>query len=855
MNGPNGPWEAASPEVCGCCPPDLPEASIENPPGLPALAYRIGTHGDFLRRLIARLPKWTIPDGDHAQQRPLARLTTRATDDPAIALLDVWALVGDVVTFYQERISNEGFLRTAVERRSVLELARAIGYGLDPGLAASAWLAFTVDDGPQSPAPALIPAGTQIQSIPQRQDELPQTFETRDDFPARAEWNRLIPRRSRPLPIERGIQQLYLEGVTTNLSRGDAILLVGDERLRFPGSERWDVRVLTDVIPDPEHNVTRVAWTDRLGHEHPTVEPAAAPRVYAFRRRAALFGHNAPDYRAMPDSIKEEEDWQSDTGQWPNFSIQTASDFIIDLDTVYPAIIEGSWIFLSKSSYVELYLVTNATVDSRTDFTLTSKVTRLKLDSREHLTWFPLRETVVYAESEELDLAGRPIDDPVGGRTIEVEGRIEGLQPDHVLIISGVSVADTDVSQCEVAVIEAVAPDETFTEIRLQQELEFEYERSSVTIHANVVLATHGETVRREVLGSGDGTKAFQSFRLQKSPLTYVSSTDGSDSTLEVRVDGVQWQQRASLYGADATHRCYTVRIDDEARVRLVFGDGRSGARLPTGQENVVATYRNGIGRDGNVGAKSLMLLKTRPLGIRGVTNPAAAAGGEEPERLQDARRNAPVTVQTLDRVVSLHDYENYARAFPGISKARADSVWIGESNVVHVTVAAAGGDSVNSELLANLFAAIASRREPLQPVRLSSFMLLQFDMAARVLIDAAYEWGSVEAELRHELDETFSFHNRQFGQPVSAAEVLRVMHAVSGVVAVDLDVLQFSESSVASGASVDPGSPTDGDDGTPSFSNIVLQARSARLAGSDIQPAELLLIHTDGLQLREFTS
>ena len=72
-------------------------------------------------------------------------LTTRAPDDPAIALLDAWAVVGDVLSFYQERIANEGFLRTATERRSVLELARQIGYELNPGVAAATYLVWEVE--------------------------------------------------------------------------------------------------------------------------------------------------------------------------------------------------------------------------------------------------------------------------------------------------------------------------------------------------------------------------------------------------------------------------------------------------------------------------------------------------------------------------------------------------------------------------------------------------------------------------------------------------------------------------------------------------------------------------------------
>ena len=106
--------------------------TVDNAPGLAALAYRVGTHGTILRRMLAQLPLQTIDDASGGH-RPLARLTTRASGDPAIALLDAWATVGDVLTFYQERIANEGFLRTATERRSVLELARADRLRAEPG--------------------------------------------------------------------------------------------------------------------------------------------------------------------------------------------------------------------------------------------------------------------------------------------------------------------------------------------------------------------------------------------------------------------------------------------------------------------------------------------------------------------------------------------------------------------------------------------------------------------------------------------------------------------------------------------------------------------------------------------------
>jgi len=205
---------------CGCCAPGPSLNTLFNRPGLSALAYRIGSYGIFLQRLLDEIHSVTIPDGPNQGAKPLATLTTRALDDPSIALLDAWAVVADVLTFYQERIANEGFLRTATERRSVLELARAIGYELGPGVAAGAYLQFTVEEiiGAATPASSLpglrlptppgpgnsafnagivsIPQGTQIQSVP-APGQLPQTFETWADFEARVEWNNLTPRPSR----------------------------------------------------------------------------------------------------------------------------------------------------------------------------------------------------------------------------------------------------------------------------------------------------------------------------------------------------------------------------------------------------------------------------------------------------------------------------------------------------------------------------------------------------------------------------------------------------------------------------------------------------------------------------------
>jgi hypothetical protein len=96
--------------TCGCC-SGVSAATpvlLENRPGLSAIAYRVGRHGDFFDSMIAGLT-----DVDRPR---LAKLGTRDPDDFSIALLDAWAVTSDVLAFYNERLANESYLRTARSR-------------------------------------------------------------------------------------------------------------------------------------------------------------------------------------------------------------------------------------------------------------------------------------------------------------------------------------------------------------------------------------------------------------------------------------------------------------------------------------------------------------------------------------------------------------------------------------------------------------------------------------------------------------------------------------------------------------------------------------------------------------------
>jgi predicted phage baseplate assembly protein len=239
----------------------------------------------------------------------------------------------------------------------------------------------------------------------------------------------------------------------------------------------------------------------------------------------------------------------------------------------------------------------------------------------------------------------------------------------------------------------------------------------------------------------------------------------------------------------------YTTTLDDQHITTVIFGDGITGARLPTGQENIKAKYRKGIGLPGLVKADQLTQLMTKPLGVKGTTNPLAANGAADPEQLEEARRNAPLTVLTLGRIVSLQDYEDFARTFSGIDKALATWTWFGEKRGIFVTVAGSQGAEVSesSDLYQNLLKAMRSSGNPLVPLQVKSYKAGLFRLAAALKIDSTFLPDKVLGEAEEKLRRTFSFSARAFGQPVHLSEVVARLQDVPGVVAVNVTSLYRS--------------------------------------------------------------
>ncbi len=977
---------------CHCCEGQAEPGAIHNDPGLAALSWRVDTYPGFNQRMLSGLPLWRAPGTPATAPRPLAALLTRDPQDPAVALVDAAACVADVLSFYQERIANEGFLRTATERRSVLELARAVGYELRPGVAASVHLVFTVEDAPGAPGLCTLAAGSPVQSVP-LQGKLPQVFETSEEIVARAEWNALAPRQTRPADLAlievSGAQRLallypegsvaagtaglhpalasaglfrldpglavdttvdalevarvYFTDQVTGVQAGDLLLFVAKNSstlkhlvLRAVAVEEEPalrrVRVELEPLPDPvapaapprlhwqvpfmtlaysgfaqahiesvpftastlTNTVARQTWqenelqamisiqgwnaTQLVQAITASVQPSATPvapeaGAFSFGAKLAFFGNNAPKWASLPTSNTNatayplgwdrgdrsstatpsstlavpRSIWENSQGEDHMDSTQYPPCHAL-LERPVPKLAPGGWmVFDSPQVRATTYALFDARETARADYGLSGRAMALRLAGSDGQPLsstpsedFKFRDSTAHVASRRQPLAELPIEAPVaaGSTRVELSTMVLGLTAGQRLAFAGQLSDLPGVDAAEIAVLDDVLHIGGRSVLVLHDALAHSYLRDSLAIHANVVHATHGESVQ-EVLGNGDATQQHQQFVLRKPPTTYVSAAtaSGVQSTLELRVNGLLWNELPSLYGAAPGQHAYTTRIDDDAAMHLLFGDGRQGARLPSGTMNVAARYRSGIGPDGEVAAHTLTMLRAMPLGLRGVDNVLPASGAQGPERLEDARRNAPLTLLAFERVVSLSDYQDFARAFPGIGKARADLAWVDGASRVLLSVAGATGGAPGDEVLANLRKAITDLSDPSQPFVLQASELRYFRCVARVQVDPQYTAADVLAAASALLQTAFGFDARDLAQSVTAAELLALLHQVPGVVAVDLDVLQpYGEGAVAAVAA----------QSVPAFGG------RWNGAARRMQSAELLLVNPAALDLKE---
>jgi hypothetical protein len=349
----------------------------------------------------------------------------------------------------------------------------------------------------------------------------------------------------------------------------------------------------------------------------------------------------------------------------------------------------------------------------------------------------------------------------------------------------------------------------------------------------NMVLADHGALNPGEPLGTVpsptiylpgeaacdrcqpvDPSPVEPRFRpsLNVSPLTQAASYDaaasaaqamiqeGSDVTPQIRLrsnlNGAtsDWNPERDLLGSDPAAPVFVVETESDGSAYLRFGDGKLGIRPEAGMV-FVADYRAGNGSAGNVGAEAIAHLATNDMtlaaAVQQVRNPLAAAGGLDPETIEDARQRAPYAFRTQLRAVTEADYAEVAARHPEVLRAAAQFRWTGSWRTVFVFVERRNGLAVDANFKATI-------RDFVEPYRMAGYDLeiegplyASLEIAMLVCVKPDYFQSQVAAAVLQKFSNrlfsdgtpgVFYRDNFSFGQPVYLSLLYQAAQSIPGV-------------------------------------------------------------------------
>jgi predicted phage baseplate assembly protein len=311
--------------------------------------------------------------------------------------------------------------------------------------------------------------------------------------------------------------------------------------------------------------------------------------------------------------------------------------------------------------------------------------------------------------------------------------------------------------------------------------------------------------VANEVLGSGDASQSFQSFTLQKKPLTYLTDPNGPNlvSVLRIWVDGVAWREVATLYNVAPGTAVYMVRTDTDGAATITF------PLLPSGVNNVIATYRFGAGAAVPPGGAVRQIARPVP-GLVSANNPLAAFGGQDTEAAARIRHYAPRWALQFGRAVSLVDMEAIAAGTPGVRAARANWGWSASmqrpvAQIVYVGDAALAGQIAQ---------ALAGSTDPATPIQVAVATTVPVVLSLQLALDPDYIAADVltalDDVLTADLDGILVPEQLGIGVPLYRSRLEAAVMAVPGIT--NITALDWN------GAGFDDYAETPGDAGAFDF-------------------------------------
>lgn len=223
-----------------------------------------------------------------------------------------------------------------------------------------------------------------------------------------------------------------------------------------------------------------------------------------------------------------------------------------------------------------------------------------------------------------------------------------------------------------------------------------------------------------------------------------------------------------------------SLNIDNVLEIQ--FGDGVQGA-IPTGSDDIVATYYTSEGEGGNVGGNTIVNIDsslTLPSGIElTVNNLNPASGGKNSEGLTDIKKNIPLTIRTKDRAVTEQDFIDIANLAPGVESA---GVSYDCGNIVDIYIVPEGGGFPSESLIQSTEDFFNERTPILLGVDVSGAGTLFIEITSNVTALPNYLNSDVKNRVEQNILEFFEPINQQVNGKVIIGDVFEIIENTEGV-------------------------------------------------------------------------
>lgn len=747
-------------------------------------------------------------------------------------LMELSSVVGHILAVYQDRYAGEAFLSTATAQSSLVRHARRLAYVPDAGVSATGAVVLTVKDD----LDGTVASGLALASAP-RGTLKAQDFETLSDLEVSATVNALTPEdATRPVVLAAGATTFAVQGTGHGLEALDVIALVAgttwqaftvksveeeEDRTLITTFEALSAAVTVDatttLYAKPTLTLHPFGWSadpsafppDMLKTKEST-EPAAAEAGYWYKTYVdGAVAYNSADIfldqevkQHLVDSYVVRQGGSSGAAVLKVTEAHTASVAFYSRKVVeYQTfeIVSGDLVITDHDLGVDTHISGTVTVIRAEDAASASQVRTAQPFPALWLAGFKLAIPLCTTEPNE-----EPLVSP-----IRLSGELPVLAPGRLLLLSNLGALDGEDAGDRAQLIEVSRVDRIVTTVGDEElttsEVYWEgvsaspgtWQLHDVLVYGNVAEISHGRTVE-ETLGSSDGVTAFQRFKLKQSPVTHLSDDTGASPVIELRVNDVEWTRVTDFWDSGPNDRHYRLEIDEELVATAVFGDGQNGSVPPAGTRNVKATYRVGVGTDGNVGVGRVSRIKKAHPLLKSAYNFTSVTGGAAAATADEIREQATRYIRTFDRAVSVSDYADLALLYPGV--ARAAARWDTARGGVVLVAATSTGEAPADALVSYL----DQRRDTSIRLFLETASARLVTLNVDVICDAAYLPELVKQAVRDALykeDEDnpglFTFGGRSLGQQVFLSEVYALIEGVDGVVSAVINELSLDADGV----------------------------------------------------------